>query len=174
MKWMMGAALTMMIGLAAPAASAQELTDATIREALQEMKAKEKLQATYLKELKKLGYEGEIDSDGDIAFTISEDGRDKNYFIRVDPSDPQYMTVVFPSFWPIESEEEGFAVRLVGAEVTGEVKVAKIYVVGGSAWAAVEMFNSKPKEFFKNFDRSLGAIDSAVSNFVAGMRALNE
>ncbi len=112
------------------------------------------------------GYRPTLDSDGDVVF--KREGR--TYLILIDDADPTFFRLVFPNFWEIESDPERLQVLLAAQSATADTKVAKVFIVGDNVWASVEQFVSEPASATAVFDRALGAIDSAVSRFVATMR----
>jgi hypothetical protein len=107
------------------------------------------------------GYAPKIDSDGDVVFKY--EGR--MYCIVVDEEDEEYFNVVYPGFWPIESESERGKVAQAALHATARVKVVKVHPVRDNTWAAVEMFCSPPEAFKPVFQRSLRALRGAVEKF---------
>lgn len=119
------------------------------------------LAETYLEFLAGEGFAAELDEAGDVGFEI--DG--KAYFIMVDDDDPSYFRLLFPNFWSIDSESEHQRAMLAAAEVTAEIKVAKVYVLGDDTQAAAEMFLATPGDARPVFDRALRALQGAVRRF---------
>ena len=120
----------------------------------------------YVDFLKAEGYLPEIDSDGDVRFK-KEGG---NYYIAVDATDDEFFRVVFPGFWPIESEEERDQALAKCNEANAGAKVAKVFIVQDSVWASLELFVSTPDAFKGVFSRGMGALRYGVERFVQGMR----
>lgn len=129
----------------------------------------EKLADIYLDYLAEQGFRPEIDSDGDISFKF--EGR--SYFINVYEDDREFFQLVYPCFWPIESEEERKQVVEACDYVSGHTKVAKIYTVRDNVWATIELFVSSPEEFKGVFMRALGALSRAREKFVEKMHESN-
>jgi hypothetical protein len=96
---------------------------------------------TYREFLAGEGFEAELDEAGDVAFRI--EGR--AYFLMIDDDDPGYFRLLFPNFWSIDSEAEHQRAMLAAAEVTAEIKVAKVYVLGDDTQASAEMFLADPR-----------------------------
>lgn len=116
---------------------------------------------TYREFLAEEGFEAELDEAGDVAFTL--DGR--SFWLMVDDDDPAYFRLLFPNFWSIDSETEHQRAMLAAAEVTAEIKVAKVYVLGDDTQASVEMFLAAPADLRPVFDRALRALQGAVRRF---------
>lgn len=116
---------------------------------------------TYREFLAGEGFEAELDEAGDVAFLI--DGHP--YYLMVDDDDPGYFRLLFPNFWSIDSEAEHHRAMLAAAEVTAEIKVAKVYVLGDDTQASAEMFLATPGDLRPVFDRALRALQGAVRRF---------
>jgi hypothetical protein len=116
---------------------------------------------TYREFLAGEGFEAELDEAGDVAFHI--EGR--AYFLMIDDDDPGYFRLLFPNFWSIDSEAEHQRAMLAAAEVTAEIKVAKVYVLGDDTQASAEMFLADPRRPPPVFDRALRALQGAVRRF---------
>jgi hypothetical protein len=129
-------------------------------------KTKDEFQKMYVDFLLAEGYKPEIDKDGDVIFKYEG----KNYFIQVNETDGQYFRLVFPSFWPIESEDERKKVLLAANNSTWMTKGAKICMVRNDVWISVDVFMATPDQFRDVFKRSLTAIQSGLANFMAEMK----
>jgi len=116
---------------------------------------------TYREFLASEGFEAELDEAGDVSFLI--DGR--AYWLMIDDDDPGYFRLLFPNFWSIDSESEHQRAMLAAAEVTAEIKVAKVYVLGDDTQASAEMFLATPGDLRPVFDRALRALQGAVRRF---------
>ena len=119
------------------------------------------LAAQYVEFLATLGLDPGLDEAGDVMFL--HEGR--CYFLMVDDDDPGYFRLLFPNFWSIDSQAEHQRAMLAAAEVTAEIKVAKVYVLGDDTQAAAEMFLAGPGELAPIFDRALRALQGAVDRF---------
>lgn len=107
------------------------------------------------------GYAPKIDNDGDVLFKF-EGG---TYFIAVSEKDEVFFRIVFPNFWPIESEQERVRALLAAASATAETKVAKVFLVRDDTYASIEMFCSPPDTFKPVFRRCLNALRASVEHF---------
>ncbi|HOU24785.1 MAG TPA: hypothetical protein PKW05_13440 [Anaerolineae bacterium] len=123
----------------------------------------------YVSYLREDGYALEIDEDGDVMFKF-EGG---SYFILIDEDDDMFFQIMFPSFWPIESEEEGARVEKAAQLATRITKVAKVYRQRDNVNASVELLCVPPEAFKAVFRRALGSIQAGVSNFRAAMSELD-
>ena len=119
--------------------------------------------------LRNEGFAPSIDDDGDVVFKC--EGR--TYIIWIDEDDEDFFRLVFPSFWPIESEEERLHVLIASQHATSKAKVAKIYMVGDDTWGSIEMFCSPPEAFKPVFRRCIPAIQAAVGAFREKMQELS-
>jgi len=119
--------------------------------------------------LREEGYAPEVDKDGDVMFKF-EGG---TYFVLVDEEDEMFFQIMFPSFWPIESEEEGARVEKAAQLATRITKVAKVYRQRDNVNASVELLCVPPEAFKAVFRRALGSIQAGVSNFRAAMSELD-
>ena len=121
----------------------------------------EEIQLMYLSFLEKEGYQGRVDSDGDVQFTIDE----LTYFFGVDTEDPEFFRVVLPNIWPIESEMERLQALKAMDVANARVKVAKIYLVEDNIWVGVENLQRKVGDFEAYFDRSIELIQQCIVYF---------
>jgi hypothetical protein len=129
--------------------------------------AKMSLAAVYVQFLVDEGFDPDIDDAGDVMFECG--GR--TYYLMVDDDDPDYFRLLFPNFWSVDSEAEHRRALLAAAEVTAEIKVAKVYVLGDDTQAAVEMFLADPADLGRVFPRALRAVQGAVRRFCEIMQA---
>jgi len=113
------------------------------------------------------GFTPTIDQDGDVIFKA--EGR--TYAILIDERDEEFFRLVFPNFWPIESNEERVKVEQAALQATAETKVAKIFPVRNNVWASIELFCSPPEAFKPVFSRSMSALRAAVGTFAEKMAA---
>lgn len=123
------------------------------------------LAAIYIDFLEREGYRPAIDDAGDVLFRC--EGR--CYYLMVDDDDPTYFRLLFPNFWSIDGALEHQRALLAAADVTAEIKVAKIYVLADDTQAAAEMFLADPEQLARDlprvFDRALRALQGAVRRF---------
>lgn len=123
--------------------------------------------ARYVRFLEREGFDADIDEAGDVRFAC--EGR--SYWLMVDDDDPDYFRLLFPDFWSVDSEAEHRRALLAAAEVTAEIKVAKVYVLGDDTQAAAEMFLADPDDLGRVFPRALRALQGAVRRFCEIMQA---
>jgi hypothetical protein len=117
--------------------------------------------------LKQEGYMPNVDNDSILHFKIEG----KTYLIVPNEGDDEYFCMIFPNFWPIESEAERTKAYLASAKATMDTKVAKVYPFGDNLVASVELF-VKPFDSFKPlFTRSMNALKAVVDNFISNMRS---
>jgi hypothetical protein len=115
------------------------------------------------------GYAPNIDDDGDLVFKF--EGR--TYCLIVNEDDTMFYRLVFPNFWPIESEEERANVEIASLAVCKDTKVAKVFAVRDNVWASIELFCHKPSSFTGVFRRSLGALQTAANSFRQKMNEMH-
>jgi hypothetical protein len=113
------------------------------------------------------GFRPTQDPDGDLVF--KKEGR--TYLIICDDEDPTFFRLVFPNFWSIESDAERLQALTAAQEATADTKVAKVFLVKDNVWASVELFVADPAAVAPVFERSMGALESAVNRYAGVMRA---
>ncbi|MDR3276120.1 MAG: hypothetical protein LBT11_02740 [Treponema sp.] len=114
------------------------------------------------------GYSPSINSDGDILFHYD----DGNYYIFIEEDDPGFFWVVYPNFWPIESDFERAKVAAAASYASRMTKVAKVYISGSNnnnTSISVEILLRTPEDFKLFFNRILSIIASARNHFVQQM-----
>jgi hypothetical protein len=115
----------------------------------------------YREFLSEEGYAPKIDGDGDVIFKYEG----KTYLIIVEDRDEEFFRLVYPYFWPIESNAERAKVVEAALHATAQTKVVKVFPVKDDTWAAIEMFCSPPQAFKAVFRRSLSALRAGVEAF---------
>lgn len=120
----------------------------------------------YLEFLREEGFAPKIDDDGDVIFKY-EGG---TFLILLDDKDEEYFKLVYPAFWPIETEHERLKALRVAFDATANTKVAKVYIIKDNAWAAIEMFCDPPETVKPVFARCLSALRTVVRTFKEEMR----
>lgn len=120
----------------------------------------------YLEFLAEEGYRPRLDADGDVVFKV-EGGV---YYILLD-EDEEFFRLIYPNFWPLETEEERTRAERAAFAVTTRMKVVKVLLDGRGVLATVEMFCSPPESVHPVIHRSIRAIQDAVREFRATMRA---
>ena len=112
------------------------------------------------------GYRPYLDDDGDVVFKKEN----RTYIIVIDEKDEEFFRLVFPNFWPIESEDEREKVIKASCEATARTKVAKIFPVRDNVWGTIEMFCWPPESAKAVINRSMSALMAAVDTFAQSMR----
>lgn len=113
------------------------------------------------------GFRPEIDDDGDIRFKVEG----KLMLILLD-DDETFFRLACPGIWSIDDERERAQVLQTAADVTMEVRVAKVFPVQDDTWAAIEMFVFPPAAVLAVLPRSIAALQYAVATFRSKMQAL--
>lgn len=106
------------------------------------------------------GYAPKIDGDGDVVFKF-EGG---HYLIVLD-EDEDFVRIIYPNFWSIDDDVERQRAAEASLHVTTHIKVAKVFIVGDSTWATVEMFCASPEAVLPMLFRCLSALRTAVHTF---------
>lgn len=112
------------------------------------------------------GYLPSVDEDNDIVF--KHEGA--SYIIVLDDKDDEFFRIVFPNFWPIESEPEREKVGRAALAATAAIKVAKVFPVSDNVWATIELFSSDIENSKAVFSRSMLALRAAVRKFAEAMQ----
>jgi len=114
------------------------------------------------------GYRPYIDEDGDVVFK----SEGLTFVIITEEGDEEFVSLVLPNFWSIDSKEELARALMAANEMNRTAKVVKIFVRGDgkNTIAAVEMFVKSPEDFNQVFERSLRALKGAVTRFAELMR----
>jgi hypothetical protein len=122
----------------------------------------DELRKIYLSILSDEGFRPEIDSDGDVHFKY-EGG---NYYILED-HDEQFVYILYPNFWAIDSSEEQLKALKAAATATRTTKAAKVLLTpkGDNVSAAFESLVSAPSEIPSILVRALRCVQSAVNKF---------
>jgi hypothetical protein len=130
----------------------------------------EQIQALYMDTLAEEGYRPKLDEDGDVVF--KSEGR--TLYIRMYPDDTEYMQLVLPNFWKIESEEERELALIAANHATRVTKVTKVFVTKANTCASIEMFLPEPALFAKILNRSVAALRNGAEHFAEKMQELEE
>ena len=128
----------------------------------------EQIQALYMDTLAEEGFRPKIDEDGDIIF--KSEGR--SLYIRLYADDTEYMQLVMPNFWKIESDEERVCATIAANHATRVTKVTKVFVTKENTCASIEMFLPSPDLFAKVINRSVAALRNGAEHFVEKMKEM--
>lgn len=126
---------------------------------------KQDIAERYRQHLAAEGYAPWIDEDGDVVFRC--EGR--TYCIIIDEDEPTFFRLIFPNFWPIESDRERIRALQAAHEATRKTKVAKVIQRSDDVWATIELFVGDPEDAMQRLQRSLSALRTAVRTFAEVM-----
>lgn len=102
--------------------------------------------------LEKMGYNPEIDSDGDISFCYQV----KTVYVLMGDENDSFVTILLPQFYGIEDGEEAIALAVCN-KMTREIKMTKVYVdhTFNSVSASCEFYYANEESLEKNLHHSL-------------------
>jgi hypothetical protein len=106
------------------------------------------------------GFRPSVDADGDVVFKVEG----YTYYISVG-EDEEYFRLIFPNFWPLESEDERARAKAAALRVSNRMMVVKVLAIEDGVVAKVEMFAPSPDAVFPVFHRAIRAIQGAVRAF---------
>ena len=89
--------------------------------------------------------------------------------IMFDNDDDNFFCLIYPGFWPIESDDERKRIEKAALSATAKTKVAKVFPVEDSVWASIETFATTPDAVTPLFQRMISALRAAVKTFVEEM-----
>jgi len=132
------------------------------------------LAAKYKEVLSSCGISGEIDEDGDVIFKQILGGNRLTFFISVYENDQEYLSIVLPAFWSIDSNTEMAVALQVCSKVTRECKAIKVYVQPQQKVisASIEMLVQKPDDLEHFLPRIMGMFESALMKVKKLMNSL--
>ena len=117
------------------------------------------------------GFRTSIDSDGDLQFKYEG----WTFWIQVDKKDEEFIKILLPNFWKIESDEEKSKCYKAASKLSCEYKVAKIYVVeykdAPNVCASMEFFIPDVEFFKKIFLRSARILAAMEKEFASVVTA---
>ena len=118
----------------------------------------------YKEVLSKSGIAGEIDKDGDVIFKQIISGNRLTFFISVYEKDKEYLSIVLPAFWSIDSDTEMAVAIQVCGKVTRECKAVKVYVHPQQKGisASIEFLIMRPDDLEHFLPRIMGMFESAL------------
>lgn len=128
------------------------------------MNRHERAQA-YMAFLADEGFRPTLDADGDVVFKVEG----YMYYISIE-EDEEFFRLIFPNFWPLETEVERTRAEAIALRLTSRMKVVKVLPTERGVLATIEMFSPTPDSVFPIFQRSIQAIQGAVRAFVEEMR----
>jgi hypothetical protein len=128
--------------------------------------ATQKAQQCFMEYLEAEGFRPDIDKDGDVHFKYEG----KHYYILLREKDRQFVRIIHPQFWSIDSEEERQKALAAANLTTGRCKCCKVYVSDENVDAAIELFVAEPSHAVAVLNRSLCALQNGVNTFAEEMR----
>lgn len=116
--------------------------------------------------LRNEGYVPRIDEDGDVVFKYEG----KFFVVTTDNNDPQFLRVVMPNFWVVESEQEKRLAMEVANQVNERIKVSKVVVKRNNhVWAMAEQFIDSTPDLEDFFNRTIRVLKGAADEFAQRM-----
>jgi WD40 repeat protein len=128
--------------------------------------ATQNAQQCFMDYLAEEGFRPNLDKDGDIHFKYEGN----HYYLLYSARDRQFVRMIYPNFWPIESDEERQRALAAANMITGQCKCCKVYVSDEDVNAAVELFVAEPSHAVAVLGRALGALQHGVKTFAEEMR----
>lgn len=87
------------------------------------------------------------------------------YYLLNDEDDAEFYQVLYPNFWPLESEEESIRALLTCDAVNREGRLVKLHLAEDDVWVSVEAMHETPAAFMHFLPQYLGFIQVAVGAF---------
>lgn len=94
-----------------------------------------------------------------------------NYLLFPEEADAQFFRVMYPGFWPIESEAERTRALAAASDTSASLKAVKVFVMDGQTHASLELLLPDVEAFQTVFKRGLHALQGAVHRFAMQMQA---
>lgn len=128
--------------------------------------SQQELKRLFMEYLSGEGYRPEAKRDDIVEF--KREG--KWHYLVLEEKDKNFVQVILPTIWTIDSEKERLKVLEVADQVNARTKCAKVYTHKDEVWISVELFFEHREDFRRVFERAMSALDAAVGNFVKAMR----
>jgi hypothetical protein len=119
------------------------------------------IQQDYLSFLRNEGYMPKAIDTNAIVFKCEG----KTFIIHTDAHDTNYLQMVLPNIWEIESEAEKTKALQVANEVNRTVKVAVVTIAGNAVHVNIELFIDDAPILDDFFRRAIAASFGAVEMF---------
>jgi len=129
------------------------------------MTASERTQM-YMAYLKDEGFSPTVNQFEDVVFKFEG----LTCVIDIDDRDGEFFQIIVPNIFRVEDEDKRALALAAANSATSNMKVAKIILVGDSAWASFETFLATPDAFEPVFRRSLRALQEAIRHFATHLR----
>jgi len=125
--------------------------------------SKEELQNNYLDFLRKEGFSGTLDDDGDIDFKFEGD----KYVLFVDENDPEYFRIQAGYGCDFDSDDSVAKHMEAANAVNAEYKLGKIFIRVEKELVLLEtsLFIADPNGYKPFFKRCLGILQGMISDF---------
>ncbi|MDR0638395.1 MAG: hypothetical protein LBG27_05775 [Spirochaetaceae bacterium] len=126
--------------------------------------SKEQRLEIYARAIKVNGYSPRI-LDGDII-EFRRDGL--YYYVGMEDREPEFVQLVFPAFWEIDSRNEQERAAKAASYASGRSKGAKVYLSNEyetDVSIAVDLYVPNPDDFAVHFPRMLMMIDTGAGHF---------
>lgn len=132
----------------------------------------EKLVQTYCEGLDALGLKHEDKAERENGVVVRFTDGNGKFLLIFDKEDPGFVTVLFPNFYPIETEEEYVNCVMAATKATGDLKSAKIMVDLEEKQVSVsaEYFDYSIEEKAQLLKRYIGAVESGIHEFLKALR----
>lgn len=124
-----------------------------------------------LKALEKMGYNPELDSDGDIMLHYQM----KTIYVMTSDEEEPYISMMLPQFQEIEDGQETLVLAVCN-KMTRELKLAKVYVdqTFKSVTATCEFYYANEESLEQNLRNSLQMLGVVRTVFRSDMAELSE
>jgi hypothetical protein len=126
--------------------------------------SKEQRLEIYVRAIEANGYSPRI-LDGDI---IEFRRSGLYYYVSVEDREPEFVQLVLPAFWEIESENEQERAVRAASYASARAKGAKVYLSNEDEMdvsVAVDLYLPDPDDFAAHFPRMLLMIDTGADHF---------
>lgn len=64
------------------------------------------------------------------------------YWVMLDEDDRKFLRIALPNFWRIADDESRARVERAALETSTELKLVKVFPIGGDTWATIELLSS--------------------------------
>jgi hypothetical protein len=141
-----------------------DTTDTTDESPAAEIFSKEQRVEIYARAIKANGYSTRI-LDGDI---IEFRRSGLFYYVSIEDREPEFVQLVFPAFWEIESRDEQEQAVKAASYASARAKGAKVYLSNENEMdvsVVVDLCLPDPNSFADHFPRMLMMIDTGTDHF---------
>ena len=122
-----------------------------------------KLCLNYLKEE---GYAPKLTERNDVVFKAEG----KTFIVSTDDNDEQFLRLLLPNFYEIESDTEMNKAFRVANKINRSVKVGKVMIMDDNhVWAFAEQFIDSSPDLDDFFNRTIKVVRKAADDFASEM-----